>query len=106
VAAAAKAHGASRYGSAVVRLAPLVKKHDLALVAARFPVLLPRDERAYSGTNPPSAYLAAIEGCVARIRATHWFSVDAMRNRVQESEDAMAPSREPVMVPLQMALGW
>ena len=105
VAAAAKNHGANSFGCSALRLAPLVKEHYLAVVAETFPALLSRYEHAYSGTNPPSAYLAAIERRVARIRATHGFSVDAARNRVHGSDDAMAPSRDPVVVPLQMALG-
>ena len=55
VAAAAKAHGAVSFGSAVLRLAPVVKEHYLGFVAATFPDLLPRYERAYAGTNISSA---------------------------------------------------
>src|SRR5687767_9195744 len=51
VAAAAKDHGAVSFGSAVLRLAPLVKEHYLSFVATTFPDLLPRYERAYAGTN-------------------------------------------------------
>jgi hypothetical protein len=85
VAAAAKAHGASRFGSAVVRLAPLVKAHDLALVAARFPVLLPRDERAYVGTTIPADYQRAIERRVSTIREWHGFGQDVMRHSLDDA---------------------
>src|SRR5215218_10656254 len=40
VAAAAKAHGAASFGSAVLRLAPLVKEHYLSFVRETFPALL------------------------------------------------------------------
>ena len=68
VAAAAKAHGAVSFGSAVLRLAPHVKEHYLDFVADTFPALLPRYERAYAGSNISSDYQAAIELRIARIR--------------------------------------
>ena len=68
VAAAAKAHGAVSFASAVLRLAPQVKEHYRAFVAETFPALLPRYERAYAGTNISSDYQAAIELRIARIR--------------------------------------
>ena len=69
------------FGSGVLRLAPLVKVHYLAVVAETFPELLPRYERAYPGTNAPPAYLAAIERRVARIRARYRFPEDVMRTK-------------------------
>src|SRR5215207_643896 len=61
VAAAAKAHGAGSFGSAVLRLAPEVKEHYFGFIASSFPDLLPRYERAYAGTNIAADYQAAIE---------------------------------------------
>jgi len=89
VAAAAKAHGAASFGSAVLRLAPQVKEHYLAFVSATFPDLLPRYERAYTGTNISSDYRTAIERRVARIRERHGFSEDAMHRRRDEAGGSM-----------------
>jgi DNA repair photolyase len=81
VAAAAKAHGAVSFGSAVLRLAPQVKEHYLAFVRETFPDLLPRYEQAYAGTNISSDYQSAIERRVARVRDRQGFSGDAMQRR-------------------------
>jgi DNA repair photolyase len=85
VAAAAKAHGAVSFGSAVLRLAPQVKEHYFAFVSETFPDLLPRYERAYAGTNISSDYQTAIERRLARTRERHGFTEDAMHRR--ESDD-------------------
>jgi DNA repair photolyase len=90
VAAAAKAHGAVSFGSAVLRLAPQVKEHYLGFVSKTFPDLLPRYERAYAGTNISSDYQAAIERRLARIRERHGFVTDAMQHR---REEAVVPMR-------------
>jgi hypothetical protein len=79
--AATNAHGAASFGSAVLRLAPLVKDHYLAFVSETFPDLLPRYERAYAGTNISSDYQVAIERRLARIRQRQGFAEDAMQNR-------------------------
>src|SRR5215203_2797319 len=81
VAVAAKAHGAASFGSAVLRLAPQVKEHYLAFVSETFPDLLPRYERAYTGTNISSDYQVAIERRLAQIRERHGFVEDAMHSR-------------------------
>src|ERR687898_1300018 len=81
VAAAARAHGAASFGSAVLRLAPLVKEHYFGFVAETFPDLLPRYERAYTGTNISSDYQAAIQRRLTRIRERHGFVDDAMQER-------------------------
>jgi DNA repair photolyase len=81
VAAAAKAHGAASFGSAVLRLAPHVKEHYFDFVAANFPDLLPRYERAYAGTNISSDYQGAIERRLARVREHYGFAKDAMQSR-------------------------
>jgi hypothetical protein len=84
VAAAAKAHGAASFGSAVLRLEPLVKDHYLAFVAETFPDLLTRYERAYAGTNIASDYQTAIKRRVARVRERQGFTDDAMQSRQGE----------------------
>ena len=89
VAAAAKAHGAVSFGSAVLRLAPVVREHYLGFVAETFPDLLPRYERAYAGTNISSSYQAAIERRVARIRERQGFTDDAMQSRREEATNSM-----------------
>ncbi|CAA9567171.1 MAG: Radical SAM domain protein [uncultured Thermomicrobiales bacterium] len=71
LAAAAAAHGARSFGVSPLRLAPLVKEHYLRVVAAAFPDLLPRYERAFPGVNAPRAYQEALERRVARVRARH-----------------------------------
>jgi DNA repair photolyase len=81
VAAAARAHGAASFGSAVLRLAPQVKEHYLAFVSATFPDLLPRYERAYAGTTIAADYQMAIERRLARVREQRGFVEDAMNQR-------------------------
>ncbi len=81
VAAAAKAHGAASFGSAVLRLAPQVKEHYLGFVSETFPDLLPRYERAYAGTNISADYQTAIERRLARVREQRGFVEDAMNQR-------------------------
>ena len=81
VAAAARAHGAASFGSAVLRLAPQVKEHYLAFVSETFPDLLPRYERAYAGTNIAADYQMAIERRLARVREQRGFVEDAMNQR-------------------------
>ena len=89
VAAAAKAHGAVSFGSAVLRLAPQVKEHYLAFVSETFPDLLPRYERAYAGTTIAPDYQVAIEWRLARIRECYGFAQDAMHRRQGEATSAM-----------------
>ena len=89
VAAAAKAHGAVSFGSAVLRLAPQVKEHYFAFVSETFPDLLPRYERAYAGTTIAPDYLVAIERRLARIRERYGFAQDAMHRRQGEATSAM-----------------
>jgi DNA repair photolyase len=89
VAAAAKAHGAVSFGSAVLRLAPVAREHYLGFVEATFPDLLPRYERAYTGTNISSGYQVAIERRLARIRERHGFIEDVMQNRRDHARTPM-----------------
>lgn len=84
VAAAAAEHGASSFGTSVLRLAPLVKEHYLGVVAGRFPDLLPRYERAYQGTSAPADYRRALEQRIGQARARHGFDEDSMRRRPPE----------------------
>lgn len=90
VAEAARAHGAASFGTSVLRLAPLVREHYLGFVAARFPDLLPRYERAYRGTNIRPEYLTAMDRRVAAIRARHGFADDAMGHRTIAAGHATA----------------
>lgn len=52
VVAAGRDHGATSFGTSALRLAPLVRKHHLGVVAGRFPDLLPRYERTCMETSP------------------------------------------------------
>jgi DNA repair photolyase len=89
VAAAAKAHGAASFGSAVLRLAPEVKEHYLAFVSETFPELLLRYERAYAGTNISADYQTAIERRLARIRHRYGFVEDTMHDRRDDARKVM-----------------
>jgi DNA repair photolyase len=97
VAAAARAHGAASFGSAVLRLAPQVKEHYLAFVGETFPDLLPRYERAYAGTTIAADYQTAIERRLARIREHYGFAKDAMQDRRNDAATSMR-SVEPLIV--------
>ena len=104
VAAAAKAHGAASFGSAVLRLAPEVKEHYFGFVSETFPDLLPRYERAYAGTNIASDYQAAIERRLARIRERYGFAEDAMQRRRVEAAKSMRIAAPESVGPGQLAL--
>jgi DNA repair photolyase len=104
VAAAAKDHGAVSFGSAVLRLAPLVKEHYLGFVAATFPDLLPHYERAYAGTNIAPGYQAAIDRRLARIRERHGFVADAMQDRRKDVVTSTPGAQPPVVRSGQLAL--
>ena len=106
VAAAAKEHGAVSLGTAALRLAPYVKEHYLGFVAATFPALRPRYERAYAGINAPRAYLSALEARVAAIRAHFGFAEDAMRRQPEPalsgSATAAARAQRGGQLPLDL----
>jgi DNA repair photolyase len=104
VAAAAKAHGAASFGSAVLRLAPLVKEHYLAFVSETFPNLLPRYERAYAGTTIASDYQIAIERRLARVRERQGFAGDAMQSRTVEEASSMRAAAPESVAPGQLVL--
>ena len=104
VAAAAKAHGAITFGSGVLRLAPAVREHYFAFVAEAFPDLLPRYERAYTGTSISADYLTAIDRRVAAIRARHGFAQDAMQGRRSAASNADLASEQAIAGTGQLAL--
>jgi len=104
VAAAAKAHGAASFGSAVLRLAPGVKEQYLAFVSETFPNLLPRYERTYAGTNIAPDYQIAIERRLARVRARQGFAGDAMQSRKVEVAASMRTAEPESVAPGQLAL--
>lgn len=83
VMAAAEAHGASFCGASSLRLAPLVKEHYFGVVAERFPDLLPRYQRAYTGAYAPRAYRDRLDERIEQLRARHHFGGD------------VAPTSEP-----------
>jgi hypothetical protein len=104
VAAGAKAHGAASFGSAVQRLAPLIKEHYVAFIAEAFPDLLPHYERAYAGTTIAPDYQAAIERRVGRIRERHGFADDAMQDRWNHANATRRIAEPPAVRPGQLAL--
>jgi DNA repair photolyase len=79
VVAAAAEHGAASFGAGALRLAPGVRDHYLRFVGEARPDLLPRYERAYTGTYAPPAYVARLNERVDRLRARYGFGQDAMR---------------------------
>jgi len=99
VAEAAAAHGAIALHAGTLRLAPLVKEHYFGFLDRTFPNLLPRYARAYTGVNAPAAYVAAIEGRVAAVRARYGFGEDAMRER-----QPTMPARDGAASPEQLRL--
>ena len=104
VGAAAREHGASSFGTSVLRLAPLVREHYLGFAAEHYPALLPRYQRAYLGANIRPDYLAAMERRVAAVRARHGFAEDAMGDRSMKPAPG-APDRVPAdPAPGQLAL--
>src|SRR5829696_4796125 len=104
VAAAAQAHGATAFGSSVLRLAPMVKEHFLGFVAETFPDLLPRYERAYTGTNISSDYQRVMERRIAMIRDRHDFIQDAMQDRQVDSAPSVRIVGPVIPKPGQLAL--
>ena len=104
VAAAARAHGASSFGTSVLRLAPLVKEHYLGFVAEHYPALLERYERAYQGTTIRLDYLAAMERRVARVRERHGFAEDAMAHRPGRPHPNIAAPAPATPTGTQLAL--
>jgi DNA repair photolyase len=97
VAAAAAEHEATFFGSSALRLKPIVRDHYLDFVGETFPELLPRYERAYSGTNAPRIYRDKLGARVDRVRARYGFADDSMRER------RLVPHPEP-SAPRQIAL--
>jgi hypothetical protein len=82
-----------------------VRQHYLGVVAASFPALLPRYERAYAGTSAPADYQAAIASRVAFIRQRYGFGDDVMRSRVHPSAgNSMPPLDESKMTSRQLPL--
>jgi DNA repair photolyase len=104
VARAAAEHGATTFGAGVLRLAPLVKEHYFGFIAAAFPDLLGRYDRAYTtGASAPRAYQAAIEERLTQIRTRHGFGRDPMRSAVNETTTRFPPnlaSSRPEQLPL------
>jgi DNA repair photolyase len=104
VAAAAKAHGAVSFGSAVLRLAPDVKEHYFGFIKSSFPDLLPRYERAYAGTNIASDYQVAIERRLSRVRQRHGFVTDAMQGRWNDAPTSVRSAEPMIVRPGQLSL--
>jgi DNA repair photolyase len=104
VAAAAQAHGAQSFGSAVLRLAPDVKEHYFGFVSEMFPDLLPHYERAYAGTNITAEYQAAVERRLVQIRQRHGFAEDAMHARRVEGAPSLPIAVPPTVHTGQLAL--
>ena len=76
----------------------------MAFVRDSFPDLLPRYERAYTGTNISPNYQAAIELRLARIRERHGFLKDAMQSRRNEAGGALPIAVPPVARTGQLGL--
>jgi DNA repair photolyase len=88
VAAAARAHGAAWLWASPLRLAPLVKEHYLGVVAASFPDLLPRYQRAYPRSDAPPRYRSTVQERIDQIRARHGFASGTAPRTPTEPRDA------------------
>lgn len=99
VAHAASVHGAMWFGSAALRLRPIVREHYLGVVNEAFPDLLSRYERAYPLTNAPKPYQNALSARVDKIRQRYGFAEDSMRIRGLTPEGNAVRLR-PTQVPL------
>ncbi len=88
---AAKAHDAAFLSTGALRLAPGVKEHYFGLLGTRFPDLLERYRRAYSGAHAPAAYLEQLDERVARLRTRHGFADEYERPR---PPDERLPARQ------------
>jgi DNA repair photolyase len=84
VAAAARQYRAASFGAIPLRLMPVVKEHFLSFIAATFPELLPRYERAYPGASAPADYRHQLERRIRRVREQYGFGQDAMRVHRQQ----------------------
>ncbi len=93
VARAAAEHGAAFFGATALRLAPGVKEHYFGFIAASFPGLLPRYERAYPLTYAPRPYTDALDRRIDRIRARYGFAEDSMRHYASSTRTPAQPTR-------------
>lgn len=96
----AKEHGATHVWVAPLRLAPLVKEHYFGFVAETYPNLLPRYERAFTGTNAPRAYQDAIQARIDRILGRYGFDggrEEADETRPKANRAATAPPHQLVL---------
>jgi DNA repair photolyase len=106
VAAAAAEHKSAFFGATALRLAPVVKEHYLGFVGGEFPNLLPRYQRAYTGTYAPREYQVKLDARVDRIRAHYGFDEDSMRKRglvpvnPPPSKTAPTPAGRQLALPL------
>ena len=104
VAQAAREHGATTFGTSVLRLVRLVKEHYFGFIQAVYPELLPRYARAYSGAQSPQAYQAGLEARVRRIRSRYGFEENGMRKPHlsvgPSSGDVPVQSRGQLTLPL------
>ena len=82
----------------------MVKEHFLGFVAETFPDLLPRYERAYTGTTISSDYQRVMERRIATIRARHDFIQDAMQDRRVDSAPSVRIVGPVLPKPGQLAL--
>src|SRR5581483_4366261 len=79
VMAAAEEHGACFFGSGPLRLDALVKEHYLGMLGARFPDLLSRYQRAYTGAHAPRLYRERLDQRIAELRGRYRFDQEARR---------------------------
>lgn len=92
VAAAAAEHGAAFFDAGPLRLAPGVREHFFRYLAATFPALLPRYQRAYGATDAPAPYRARLAERVAAVRARYGF---VGRSRVEPQPAGTRGRRGP-----------
>jgi len=100
----AKEYGATSVWASPLRLAPLVKEHYFGFVAAEFPELLPRYQRAFPGMNAPPDYREALERRVERIRHQYGFTGDATKERAAPRHPVFSDPPSPLTGQLTLAI--
>jgi DNA repair photolyase len=97
VAEAARAHDATSFSTAPLRLAPHVKEFYLGFIGDEYPDLLTRYKRAYPGAYAPAEYREKLQERINRIRAEYGFDGQSER-RQRSSLPAPVLRRGPQLV--------
>lgn len=94
---AAKEAGASFVWSGPLRLAPDVREHYLATIAAHYPDLFDRYQRNYETADAPKVYRDHIRDRIHRIRAEVGLSGESAKPKVPQAERAPMVLQLPLL---------